>query len=184
MKLVIAVVACATVITAAAAHPDKVVSAGEGAAVENPFHPIFLLLSKEENEGGLTVYEFIVPPHSPGSPPHTHTREDEYFFITEGELSVLSDGNVLRLTEGDFASLNRGKTHMFWNDSDAPVRLIMATTGGSFEDFMTAVAPALAEAKPADAQAAGVVIGELAARHGISISMEEMPDEAAPYYQP
>ena len=166
----------------ALAADDKVVRAGEGAAVENPFHPITLLLSKAENEGAVTVYEFEVPAQSPGSPPHTHANEDEYFLIVEGELSVMSGDTVTTLGPGDFAALNRGNTHMFWNAGDAPVRLIMTTTGGSFEEFMASVAPTLAEAKPADAMAAGAVLGQLAAEHGITIAMDQMPEEAAPFY--
>ena len=165
-------------------HENKIVKAGEGEAVENPFHGINMLLSNTENEGKLTVYEFNLPPLSPGSPPHTHTLEDEYFFVVGGALCVLAGDDVVQLNAGDFAALTRGNTHMFWNGSEEPVKLIMATTGSSFESFMESVAPALAEAKPADAEAAGAVIGKLAAEHGIKISMDKMPAEAAPIYQP
>lgn len=163
-------------------HPDKLVRAGEAADVDNPFHPIRLYLSSQENTGSVTFYEFEVPPQSPGSPPHTHSREDEYFFILEGRLSVLSGEDVLKLDAGDFAALNRGNTHMFWNADEEPVRLLMATTGGSFEEFMANVAPTLAAAAPADPMQAGAVVGQLAQEYGIEISMEKMPAEAAPFY--
>lgn len=184
MKSLIAAMALSCMTAAAFAHPDKVVRDGEGTSVPTPFHPVFLLLSAEENEGGVSVYEFEVPAHSPGSPPHTHSNEDEYFYVTAGELSVLSGDEILILNEGDFAALNRGNAHMFWNAGDEPVRMIMVTTGGSFENFMAQVAPALAEAAPSGAAEAGAVIGALAAEHGIIISMDMMPSEAAPYYAP
>lgn len=167
----------------ASVHPNKIVPADTAPAVQNPFHPIKLMLSSEESAGELTLYEFEVPAQSPGSPPHTHTLEDEYFFILSGTLDVLVDGSVQRLEEGDFAALTRGHTHMFWNGSEAPVRLLMATTGHSFEAFMAKVGPRLAEAQPAGPAEAGAVIGALAAEHGISITMEDMPAEAAPFYQ-
>tara|TARA_R110001599_G_scaffold202275_2_gene399080 strand:- start:74 stop:718 length:645 start_codon:yes stop_codon:yes gene_type:complete len=170
--------------TAVQDHPDKLVRAATGEMVDNPFHPVRLLLSNTESAGEVTVYEFLLPPESPGSPPHTHTLEDEYFFVVSGTLDVLSNGEVLRLKPGDFATLNRGHTHMFWNGSDAPTELIMATTGGSFEAFMETAAPRLAEAKPETAEDAGAVIGQLAAEHGIAIAMEKMPSEAAPFYAP
>ena len=166
------------------AHPDKLVVAGAGTEIANPFHPVRLLLSSEESVGDVTVYEFELPPRSPGSPPHTHTREDEYFYVISGALSVMSGDQVLSLYPGDFAALNRGNTHMFWNASDETTRLIMTTTGGSFESFLAGVAPRLAEAKPESAEAAGAVIGQLAAEYGITISMEKMPPEAAPFYGP
>lgn len=163
--------------------PNKIVPDGTAPAVDNPFHPIRLILSSQESAGELTLYEFELPAQSAGSPPHTHTREDEYFFILSGTLDVLVDGAVQRLETGDFAALTRGHTHMFWNGSEAPVRLLMATTGHSFEAFMAEVAPRLAEARPDGPAEAGAVIGALAAEHGISITMENLPAEAAPYYQ-
>jgi uncharacterized cupin superfamily protein len=165
-------------------HTDKLVMAEAGAAVENPFHPVRLLLSSEESMGEVTIYEFILPPQSPGSPPHTHSREDEYFYVLQGTLDVLSDGSVKRISEGDFAALKRGNAHMFWNGSDTETQLLMMTTGASFEQFLESVSPRLAEARPASPEAAGAVIGQLAAEHGIEISMEMMPAAAAPYYAP
>ncbi|MEE2922228.1 MAG: cupin domain-containing protein [Pseudomonadota bacterium] len=166
------------------AHQDKIVVDGAGDEVDNPFHPIRLLLSSEETAGDVTVYEFVLPPRSPGSPPHTHTREDEYFYVVSGVLTIMSGEQIQSLYPGDFAALNRGNTHMFWNASDETTKLIMTTTGGSFEGFMNSVAPRLAEAKPDSAEAAGAVIGQLASEYGITIAMEKMPPEAAPFYGP
>jgi uncharacterized cupin superfamily protein len=165
-------------------HPDKLVRAATGEMVDNPFHPVRLLLSNEESAGEVTIYEFLLPPKSPGSPPHTHSLEDEYFYVISGTLDVLSNGETLRLNPGDFAALNRGHAHMFWNGSDTPTELIMTTTGSSFEAFMSSAGPRIAEAKPANAEEAGAVIGQLAAEHGIIISMDQMPAEAAPFYAP
>ncbi|MCZ4299468.1 cupin domain-containing protein [Henriciella marina] len=165
-------------------HTDKLVSAETGATVENPFHPVRLLLSSEESMGEVTIYEFILPPKSPGSPPHTHSQEDEYFYVLEGTLDLLSEGSVKRISDGDFAALKRGNAHMFWNGSDTETQLLMITTGASFEQFLQSVSPRLAEGKPTSPEAVGAVIGQLAAEHGIEISMEMMPAAAAPYYAP
>ena len=165
-------------------HADVLVRKGTGNDVANPFHPISLLLSHAENTGEVTIFEFVLPPRSPGSPPHTHSGEDEYFYVTEGQLSVLSGDEIVVLESGDFAALNRGNTHMFWNASNQTTRLIMITTGASFEAFISGVGPALAEAQPASPEAAGAVIGQMAAKYGITISMDRMPPEAAPYYAP
>ena len=165
-------------------HPNKLVRAATGEMVDNPFHPVRLLLSNAESSGEVTIYEFLLPPESPGSPPHTHSLEDEYFYVLSGTLDVLSNGETLRLNPGDFAALTRGHAHMFWNGSDTPTELIMTTTGNSFEAFMKSAGPRIAEARPANAEEAGAVIGQLAAEHGIIISMDQMPAEAAPFYAP
>lgn len=163
-------------------HANKTVASGEGAVIANPFHPVKLLLSHGESQSDVTVFEFDLPPQSAGSPPHTHTLEDEYFYIVSGELNVLLGDETRVLKTGDFAAFTRGHTHMFWNGSEAPVKLIMTTTGSAFESFMSSVGPRLADAKPQDAAEAGAVIGQIAAEHGITISMEKMPAEAAGFY--
>lgn len=165
-------------------YANKIVLGGTGESIENPFHPVHLLLSATESAGSVTIYEFDLPPNSPGSPPHSHSLEDEYFFVISGSLDVLVDGQVQRLQSGDFAALTRGHTHMFWNGSDTPTKFLMTTTGASFEAFMANAAPRLAAAEPKTAQDAGAVIGQLAAEHGITIVMDQMPVEAAPLYMP
>jgi len=164
-------------------YPDLITSVDEAGEISNPFHPIKLLLSKDQSAGAVTFYEFILPPESAGSPPHTHALEDEYFFVTSGTLDVMSGNKIMKLKAGGFASLNRGHTHMFWNSGLESVTLIMATTGGTFEEFIAGVAPTMAEEKPANAQEAGAIVGRLAAEHGIEISMEKMPKDAAKFYQ-
>ena len=43
-------------------HPDKLVRAAKGEMVDNPFHPVRLLLSNAESAGEVTIYEFLLPP--------------------------------------------------------------------------------------------------------------------------
>lgn len=161
---------------------NRIVRHGEGVVVNNPFHPATLLLASRESQGDLTIYEFLLPPRSPGSPPHTHTREDEYFYVVSGQLNILSGSETKVLNPGDFAALNRGNAHMFWNGGDVDARLIMATGGGSFEAFMADAAAVVEAAKPQTQEDFGAAIGRHAAAHGIYISMDQMPPEAAPYY--
>ncbi len=165
------------------AYSNVIVAPGTAKTLANPFHPVKVFLSKTESAGAVTFYEFVVPPQSPGSPPHTHVNDDEYFFVTSGTLDVLSGDQTLKLQAGGFAALNRGTQHMFWNGGEETVTLIMATTGGTFEEFFGEVAPTLAKENPASPQAAGAIMQRLAAEHGITISMEAMPEAAAKFYQ-
>src|SRR5262245_25748518 len=51
----------------------------------------------------FSVWESIVPPGR-GAPPHTHTREDEAFYVLSGEVLVEVEGTAdpLRLDAGAF----------------------------------------------------------------------------------
>src|SRR6266545_4295438 len=40
-----------------------------------------------ETAGAFSLWEAVVPPGA-GAPPHTHTREDEAFYVLSGELII------------------------------------------------------------------------------------------------
>jgi hypothetical protein len=44
-----------------------------------------------ETAGSFSFWEDVVPPGA-GAPPHTHTREDEAFYVLSGELLVDFEG--------------------------------------------------------------------------------------------
>ena len=176
------------------AHPPKADNNGthvniirdnaDFAVIEQPFVPTRSMLRSGESASGIVFHEFTLPPKSPGAPPHTHTDDEEFFYVVSGALDVMSGDTVTRLEEGDFAALLPGTPHMFWNASDQPVKAVMAAHGGHFEDFFDNVGAMLAEAKPASPAEAGPLIGKFAAERGIMIDMSLMPEEAAPFYTP
>ena len=47
--------------------------------------------SGRETGGAFCLIEVIVPPES-GPPPHIHSREDEAFYILEGQFKISIDG--------------------------------------------------------------------------------------------
>jgi quercetin dioxygenase-like cupin family protein len=175
-----------TIIAAASmlhiAHPPKIIPPGEGEVVEVPFHPVFKLLGERENETALTFYEFRVPPRSAGAPPHTHTHEDEFFYVVSGTASFMSGEEVTVAPPGTFAALTRGHLHAFWNDTDEEVVLLLAVSTGKFEGFFDAVAVAMREEKPGSPQEVGALVGRLGAENGITIDMSKVPEGVRSLY--
>ena len=49
----------------------------------------------EDTEGRYALTEGIVPPHH-GAPEHIHHREDEAFYILEGEFEIECGGEIFR----------------------------------------------------------------------------------------
>ena len=60
----------------------------------------------EDTEGRYALTEGIVPPHH-GAPEHIHHREDEAFYILEGEFEIECGGEIFRASPGTFALLPR-----------------------------------------------------------------------------
>jgi uncharacterized cupin superfamily protein len=60
-------------------------------------------------------------------PLHAHAREEELFFVLEGEPSVRTLAGTVRCRKGDFVALPVGEsgTHQLINESDAPATVIL-----------------------------------------------------------
>ncbi|MCQ8186072.1 cupin domain-containing protein [Parvularcula maris] len=163
-------------------HPPTIVGPGEGTPVAIPIHPVDKLLSQTENEDGLTFYEFRVLPRSAGAPPHTHTHEDEFFYVVSGTVQFLNGEQVVEGTPGTFAALTRGHPHAFWNAGDEPAVMVVGVSNGKFETFFDALAAEAKAKKPSTGAEMGELIGRLAAESDIAIRMDLLPEEAAPFY--
>jgi len=60
-------------------------------------------------------------------PLHGHAREEELFFVIDGEPSVRTLSGTIRCREGDFIALPVGEsgTHQLLNESDAPATVLL-----------------------------------------------------------
>src|SRR5277367_837474 len=69
----------------------------------------------------------ILSPGGQTAPPHAHEQDEEFVFVIEGTPDVWIDGNLHRLAPGDGVSFPNGTgiAHCVFNNSDAPVRLIV-----------------------------------------------------------
>src|SRR5881397_1450233 len=94
--------------------------------------------SRETTEGRVAVIEHLGP-RGAGSPLHVHSREDEWFYVTEGELTFWVGGEVIQGPAGSFVYGPRGIPHTFEVASEDARFLLVAEPAG-FEAFMRGVA--------------------------------------------
>ncbi len=99
---------------------------------------ITCLMTSEETGGAYSLFEIVTPARDGGPPPHTHTMEDEAFYVLEGELTVTIDGRELRGGPGSWMFAPRHRPHGFRNDGDVPCRMLMMASPGGFEKFFEA----------------------------------------------
>lgn len=99
---------------------------------------ITCLLTAEETGGAYSLFDMVTPPGDQGPPPHTHTMEDEAFYVLEGEHTVVIDGKEIKGGPGSWMFAPRFKPHSFRNDSDQPTRVLMFASPGGFEKFFDA----------------------------------------------
>jgi quercetin dioxygenase-like cupin family protein len=79
-----------------------------------------------ETGGSFSLWEAVLPPGA-GAPPHTHTREDEAFYVLSGELTIESEGEAAphRVGPGGFFFGARNRRHAIRNVSDQPTRVLV-----------------------------------------------------------
>src|ERR1700704_4510408 len=85
--------------------------------------------SGETTGGRVAVIEHLAP-RGAGSPLHVHRREDEWFYVTEGELTFWVDGETIVAPAGSFVFGPRGVPHTFLVSSDQARFLLVAEPAG------------------------------------------------------
>jgi len=113
----------------------------------------------DETGGALGVVE-VESPGGPAAPLHVHRREDETFYVLEGELTLLIGDHVVRAAAGDMVFAPRGIPHTYAIDSPT-ARILVVSTPSGFEQFVAAVGvPADAEPAPFDPERLALVAAE------------------------
>jgi quercetin dioxygenase-like cupin family protein len=75
-----------------------------------------------------------------GPPPHIHTREDETFYLLDGQMSFIRGDDVIIANPGDAFFLPRDLVHTFHNSGNKSARMLVLAGPCGFEKFMLAFA--------------------------------------------
>jgi len=75
-----------------------------------------------------------------GVPRHTHTREDETYYVTSGELEVIVGDQIFVLKAGDTLMAPRDIPHQLRNSGSTTNHYLLVFSPPGFEEFVTATA--------------------------------------------
>jgi mannose-6-phosphate isomerase-like protein (cupin superfamily) len=127
-------------------------------------------LSGDQSGGAFSLTENLTR-RGNGSPVHVHDREDETFFVLDGELRVVVGQEEHAAGPGTIAVLPRRLRHAYVVTS-ATARFLTLHTPGGFEQFAAEVGqPAQALTLPPEPAGPPdlAALAQTAARHGITI---------------
>jgi mannose-6-phosphate isomerase-like protein (cupin superfamily) len=111
------------------------VQPGEGIALETPTGDMVTIkAATRQTNGSLTVLELVIGPKQ-GPALHTHLREDELWYVIDGDFRFKAGDAMLRASTGGMAFGPRGMPHCFQNIGDTPGRLLVITTPSGLERF-------------------------------------------------
>jgi quercetin dioxygenase-like cupin family protein len=111
---------------------------------------IYQIVATRKQTGNIHfAFEAVEPPGG-GPPLHIHTREEEFFFVLEGEITFWLDGRVINHSTGGTAFVPRGMPHCFKNCSDRAARVLILFTPGDIEGFFEYGKPLANGSAPSD----------------------------------
>lgn len=101
----------------------------------------------EDTDGQYTLAEFLIPPES-GAPPHIHHREDEWYYITEGELSFKLDERPINAPPETLIYSPRGQVHTFTNSGTTPATMLVVWKPSGIEGMFREVGDLVIQTDP------------------------------------
>ena len=127
--------------------------------------------STAETGGAYSLTEHLVT--SASNPPmHVQVDEDEAFYILDGEVEFVVDGQTATATAGTFAFVARGAAHTFRVQSDTARMLVICSgkPSDNLEDFFLGMGePATERRLPPPGAPDLDRLAELCARTGIEL---------------
>ena len=146
-----------------------------GPAFWGPGDHYTFLVTGEESGGAYFAMEALVPPGG-GPPPHIHHREDETFYVVEGECSILLGEDWVTARAGDFVNVPRGTVHCFQNRGEEAMRMIVTFTPAGIEAFFEETLEPLRDPTapiPDNVAAVAARFNAAAPRYGIEFLKEQ-----------
>ena len=137
--------------------------------------PTILRATGQTTNGAFGLVENLMPPGF-ASPYHTHHLEDEAFYVLEGDMAFVCDGDWTIAGPGTYVFGPRNIPHGFKVLGDAPARMLLLCAPGGFDQFVVE----MSEPTPAPPDMARLMA--VAAKYRVDIlgPLPEQSDAPAP----
>jgi len=127
----------------------------------------------EETAGSFCVIELTAYPHN-GPSPHIHHREDESFYVLDGNFSFLLGDRTIEAGPGFFCRVPKGTVHRYDNVGTKPGKVLVILTPAGFEKFFAEigkpVASLIGPTGPPDAESIAQLLA-IAPKYGLEVKL-------------
>ena len=103
-----------------------------------------------ETDSRYSISEWWLEPNTAGPGSHDHP-DDHIFYVIEGTVSLLIDGEWNHAAKGSYAVIPGGTAHDFENRGSEPCGFMSLNVPGGFEESMPHIVKALEENPLGDA---------------------------------
>ena len=132
-----------------------------------------ILVTGDDTNGKYALIEASVPPDA-GPPLHVHSREEEGFYVMEGEITFTIGDHRVVATAGMFANTPVGVPHTFKNESGRPAKMLVSIAPAGLEKMFFEVGVSVApgtKIAPPPTKAELEKLASIIARYGIEIRL-------------
>ena len=154
-------------------HPPTLRTPSQGRTIAVVGDVYRFLATGDDTNGKYALWEAIVPPGG-GPPPHVHSREEEGFYILEGEITFHIGEDRIVATAGMFANMPVGTPHSFRNESSTLAKMLISVAPAGLEQMFFEVGVPVAQGATTAAPPAKDEIERLltiAPRYGVEIRL-------------
>ncbi len=146
---------------------------GDGRSLRVLGEVVTYKITSERTGGAYSLFEVVSKPGG-GPPPHVQHREDEAFYVLEGEYEFLDDGRTMRVGKGSLVYVPKGNLHTYKNVGTSPGKMLVShTPGGLHERFFEEIGQEEAQNKFKPTAHEGLLDAErivaIAATYGIEM---------------
>lgn len=126
-------------------------------------------LTAADTNNQFSLTEYHAPPQG-GPPLHMHTREDETFYILEGEITFYVGGSIIKAPAGTTVFAPRNTPHTFKNCTSHWAKFVMVVTPpANFEHFYARISEKHESGSDPTPDEVITRITTLAPEHGLQI---------------
>ena len=106
----------------------------EGTHVVSAGNLYRVIANGHETDNRFSLMEAILEPGR-GGPYHTHSREDESFFVLEGQVTFYLPDQEIVANQDDFVSCPPGVARGFRNNTNQPARMLLFYSSAGVEEM-------------------------------------------------
>jgi len=125
-------------------HQPTIRKSNEGRTIAVVGDVYRFMATGEDTNGKYAMWEAIVPPGG-GPPPHVHSKEEESFYVLEGEITFQIGEKRVVATAGMFANMPVGTPHSFKNESSKPAKMLISVAPAGLEKMFFEIGVPLPE---------------------------------------